>query len=478
MPDHVAHTAAQRGSQNDEVPSRSVLPMVVALFALSAGLTACGTTIAGTPSPGDGIAVNQVDTGFIRGTDGGRIDQLAAATVIDVQTYWERTFLQTFGGEWHDVRQFYSVDTNDRNAGPPPCTEKANDVEGNAFYCPSADAIAWDRAALLPVLADKFGEAGVVVVLAHEIGHAVHNRLGVTTERQRRDPETYPTIVVEAMADCYAGAFVRWVVDGEAEHLRISGEQLDLALGALVSFRDPVGTSSADRRAHGNAFDRVSSFSDGYQQGPKPCSLFTAQSRQFTLREFTNVEDKARGGNLPLPRLLQALTRDLDKYFGDLVRDQGGTWKTPQLRLDAGQAAACSGDQGPVAFCQDSSTIGTKADGELAELHDRIGDYAAGTLVSSRYGLAAVAALGKPITGESAGRAALCLAGGYTGELLNRTDGFGLSPGDLDEAVLVLLRSDYAARDAGGASAAGSGFDRVGLFRGGAIDGAESCRLG
>lgn len=451
--------------------------MAVVLLVLTAGLAACGNLIAGTPSPGDGIALERVDTGFIKGTDGGRIDQLAAATVIDVQSYWQQTFLPTFGGQWHDVRQFYSVDTNDGSAGPPPCTEKAKDVEGNAFYCPSADAIAWDRAALLPVLADKFGEAGVVVVLAHEIGHAVHNRLGVTTERQRRDPAMYPTIVVEAMADCYAGAFVRWVVNGEAEHLRISGDQLDLALGALVSFRDPVGTSSADRRAHGNAFDRVSSFSDGYQQGPKPCSRFTAQSRQFTLREFTRVEDKARGGNLPLPQLLRELTKDVDRFFGDLVRNQGGTWKAPQLRLDA-REAACSGDQGPVAFCSDNSTIGTEADGELAELHDRIGDYAAGTLVTSRYGLAAVAALGKPIKGEAAGRAALCLAGGYTGELLNRTTtGFGLSPGDLDEAVLVLLRSDYAARDAGGESAAGSGFDRVGLFRGGAIEGAQSCRL-
>jgi len=463
------------------VPSRStrpLLPLVVALLVLTAGLTACGNLIAGTPSPGDGVALNQVDTGFIKGTDGGRIDQLAAATVMDVQAYWQRTFMPTFGRGWQDLRQFYSVDTNAGGPGPP-CTEQAKDVEGNAFYCPSADAIAWDRAALLPVLADKFGEAGVVVVLAHEIGHAVHNRLGITTERQRREPDTYPTIVVEAMADCYAGAFVRSVVDGHAEHLRISGEQLDLALGALVSFRDPVGTSSADRHAHGNAFDRVSSFSDGYRQGPRLCSQFTAQSRQFTLREFANANEKASGGNLALRDLLPELTEDLDKFFGGLVRNRGGTWKAPQLRLDVNQAA-CSGngDQGPVAFCQDSATIGTKADGELDELHDRIGDYAAGTLVTSRYGLAALAALGKPVKGEAAGRAALCLAGGYTGELLNRNTGFALSPGDLDEAVLVLLRSDYAVRDAAGKPAAGSGFDRVGLFRSGALAGAESCQLG
>jgi predicted metalloprotease len=475
------YRADSRGhdSQNGEVPARSARSLLALLVALvlSAGLTACGDLIAGTPSPGDGIAVNQVDTGFINGTDGGRIDQLAAATVIDVQSYWQRTFLPTFGAGWRDVRQFYSVDTNDETAKPPPCTEKAKDLEGNAFYCPNADAIAWDRAALLPVLADKFGEAGVVVVLAHEIGHAVHNRLGVTTERQRREPDKYPTIVVEAMADCYAGAFVRWVVDGQAEHLRIAGDQLDLALGALVNFRDPVGTSSADRRAHGNAFDRVSSFSDGYQQGPKLCSQFTAQSRQFTLREFTNVADEARGGNLSLTELLKSLTKDLDKFFGGMVRAQGGTWKTPQTRFDVNDAA-CTGDQGPVAFCQDSATIGTTAGGELGELHRRIGDYAAGTLVTSRYGLAAIAALGKPVQGEAAGRAALCLAGGYTGELLNRSEGFELSPGDLDEAVLVLLRNDYAARDAAGDSAAGSGFDRVGVFRGGALDGAESCRLG
>jgi predicted metalloprotease len=466
-------------SQNGGVPSRytrSLLPLVVALLVLTAGLTACGNLIAGTPSPGDGVALNQVETEFIKGTDGGRIDQLAAATVLDVQSYWERTFLPTFGRGWQDVRQFYSVDTNDGGAGPPPCTERAKDVEGNAFYCPSADAIAWDRAALLPVLADKFGEAGVVVVLAHEIGHAVHHRLGVTTERQRREPGKYPTIVVEAMADCFAGAFVRWVVDGQAEHLRISGDQLDLALGALVTFRDPVGTSSGDRRAHGNAFDRVSSFSDGYQQGPRLCSQFTAQSRQFTLRKFRNTAEQASGGNLPLTDLLKALTQDLDGFFGGLVRDQGGTWKAPQLRLDSNDAA-CPGNQGPVAFCPGNATIGTKANGELGELHKRIGDYAAGTLVTSRYALAALAALGKPVTGEAAGRAALCLAGGYTGELLNRAQGFGLSPGDLDEAVLVLLRSDFAVRDAAGKPAAGSGFDRVGLFRGGALDGAGSCRL-
>jgi predicted metalloprotease len=452
---------------------------LLAVVATLAGLTAgCATVIPGTPIPGERVELVKIDTAFIESTDGGRMDQLAAGTVTDVQAYWRQTFQGIFGFPWRDVSEFHSVDTNDDDAKPPPCADEAAEVEGNAFYCPNTDAIAWDRAALLPVLADRFGDAGVVVVLAHEIGHAVHNRLGVDTRRQRQNNDRYPTIVVEAMADCYAGSFVRWVVDGKAQHVRIGTEQLDLALSALVTFRDPVGTSSQDRGAHGNAFDRVSSFSDGYQHGPKLCSEFTAQTRQFTLREFSSLDDEINVGNMPLPELLRSLTPDVDRYFTELVRQQGGTWATPELRLGADEAA-CSGDQGPVAYCPDRKSIGTDDDaGALITVHDEIGDYAAGTLVTSRYALAALAALGKPTGGDTAGHAALCLAGGYTGQLLNRADGFGMSPGDLDEAVMVLLRNDFAARDASGRPAPGTGFDRVGIFRGGALAGAGSCRLG
>ena len=449
--------------------------MLLVLAVLS---TACGTTIAGTPRAGEDIALTRVDTAFIKGSDGGRTDQLAALAITEVQAYWQQTYEPTFGQPWRNVTAFHSVDTNDPDAKPPPCADKAADVEGNAFYCPSADAVAWDRAALLPVLADKFGDAGAVVVLAHELGHAVHHRLGVDNERQRREPEQFPTIVVEAMADCYAGAFVRWVVDGKAAHLRISAEQLDLALGALVTFRDPVGTSSADRRAHGNAFDRVSSFSDGYQQGPKLCSGFTATTRQFTLRQFSNLNDEMSGGNLSLPDLLAKLTPDVDRFFAAWAQRHGGTWVAPQLRLGADETS-CSGDQGPVAYCPVEKSVGAdEQDDELTELHSRIGDYASGVLVASRYGLAALASVGKPTDGDAAGRAALCLAGGYTGELLGRADGFGLSPGDLDEAVLVLLRNDYAARDGSGAAAPSTGFDRVDVFRGGALGRADSCQVG
>lgn len=444
------------------------------VLALLVTLTGCTPLISGTAVPEGGLDLGDVDTQVIRGGDGGRIDQLAAATVLDVQQFWRETFQPAFGKQWQDVKAFFSVDTSDDSGRPPPCTENASDLEGNAFYCASEDSIAYDRTALFPVLADKFGEAGVVVVLAHEIGHAVHNRLGIDAAAQRAQPQLYPTIVVESMADCFAGSVLRWVREGKAEHLRIDSERLDLALGSLVSFRDPVGTSSGDRGAHGNAFDRVSSFQDGFQQGPKFCSEITAENRPFTLRRFTSVEDQARGGNLDLADLIRLIGPDLDASFAKLVGAAGGTWRTPATGEDAG----CSGDQGPVAYCPDQGAVAVDtSSAELRKLQE-IGDYTTGTLIATRFGLAALAALGKPVDGDKSGKAALCLAGVYTGELLGRTDGFGLSPGDLDEAVLVLLKNDYTVRDGKGRAPDTTGFDRVGIFRGGTLDGTKSCDLG
>lgn len=112
---------------------------------------------------------------------------------------------------------------------------------------------------------------------------------------------------------------------------------------------------------------------------------------------------------------------------------------------------------------------------ELTDLHQRIGDYATGTLLASRYGTAALAALGRPATGPEAGRAALCLAGAYSGAVGAAGSGFGLSPGDLDESVQLLLDSDEAVRGTDGTSDARTGYERIRVFRGGVTGGADQC---
>ncbi|KOV78930.1 neutral zinc metallopeptidase [Nocardia sp. NRRL S-836] len=451
----------------------------IALMVVTALLaTGCTAGIPGRPRAARVVKQQSTNpTIQVRGTDNGRIDKLAATALTDIEAFWTDSFQSTFGKPWKKLTGgYYSVDTADSTAKPPPCTQKAADVEGNAFYCPSADAIAWDRASLLPVLEDRFGEAAVVVVLAHEMGHAVQNRMGITPEAERREPDKYPTILTEAQADCFAGSFIRSVTDGKAEHLDIGTDALDKALGALITFRDPVGTSPEDEQAHGSAFDRVAAFQDGYEQGTRFCAAMSVQNRTFTQRAFTSTRDRANGGNLPFSEMLESVTPDLDGYFKTLATSQNKTW--PTVRAEAAESEpSCSGDQGPVAYCPSDKTVKIDTKDELPALHKELGDYATGTLIATRYALAELAVLGKPTEGEDASKAALCLAGAYTGAVFQRQDGFGLSPGDFDEAVTVLLRFDYAARDATGGDAVDPGFERVARFREGVFEGPKKCGL-
>lgn len=446
-------------------------------------LTACTTTVAGVPTNGDTVVTEDpggqggVDPSFVKNSDGGDIDRLAATVVTDVGQFWKDTFPTTFGEEWTDLDGgYYSVDTSDDDAKAPPCARRASDVEGNAFYCPTEDVIAWDRVALLPVLKERFGEAAVMFVLAHEMGHAVQRRTGLTIEEQRSNPEKYPTILIEAQADCYAGAFVRWVADGNAGHLKISKDRLDTAMEALVMFRDPVGTEQSDQDAHGDAFDRVSAFQDGYDQGVKLCKDMSIDNRTFTQRGFLSADDAERGGNLPFEQLLASITPNLDAFYKTTVTGLGKEWTTPEVKTSDEAPECTKSDQGPIAYCQEGGEIDVATGDELPELHTEIGDFATGTILASRYSMAALAALGKPVDGEDAQRELLCLTGAYTGSLITPQDGFSLSPGDLDEAIQVLLRFDYPGRDAKGAAVA-TGFDRVSLFRVGALQGVKACEL-
>ncbi len=446
--------------------------LAVLLLAV-AMLTGCVRTIAGHPVPADGMAHGPVSTSLIQGGDGGEIDQLAAAGLTDLQSYWRQHFEDIRGEPWVPLTGgFHSVAAG----GPaPPCLQQAGDIEGTAYYCPGADAIAWDRATLLPALVERFGEAAVVIVLAHEMGHAVQHRLAPDRELPAQQSQTPPTVLTEAMADCYAGSFLRWAVDGHAEHLDIDRDELDLALGALVIFRDPVATATRDAAAHGSAFARVASFQAGFEHGPQLCAGFSMSNREFPRGRVTGLTAATTGDTLPLPDLIATFAADLDAYFARIVTQRGGRWTAPQLRV-TDRPPDCSGRQGPVAFCPDAGTIEVNGSGELARLHAVIGDHAPGVLLASRYALAARDALGRSIDGRVAAGSALCLAGAYTGDLLAGGSGPGLSPGTLDEAVQLVLARDYAALDARGEGRT-TGFERVTAFRTGTLQGPNACGL-
>jgi predicted metalloprotease len=400
-------------------------------------------------------------------------NRVAAATTAALQEFWRAEFPAAFGSEWRDVSTFAAVRTRDPQAAPPPCVNRAADVADQAFYCPAADAVAWDADGLIPALHERFGPVGVAVVLAHEVGHAVQSRLGVDVE-QSRDPQRFPTILLESMADCYAGAALARFAEEPVAGLPLGAAERDQAMQALVGFRDPLGVEAGDAAAHGNAFDRVSAFQDGWREGAALCAQMSVENRTFTQRRFDSEADLARGGNLPMRELLAFVERDAAEWFTELVPGR----EAPRLSAGGACPVAELAAQGPAAYCPDDGGVAVDV-AALEQLHADVGDYAGATLVAGRYALAALDASGRSAVGTPAGAAATCLAGVYTGRLFDATDGFRLSPGDLDEAVQVLLAADWVARDAAGASHPDEhGFERIARFRTGVLEGPAACLRG
>lgn len=453
--------------------TRTCLRLAVVLGAALLALAGC----ADVPVPHDGAAATTSPSPTTTPVPVGDTTALAKATAEAVQDYWRTTFPETFGKPWTDLHSFQAAHPRRPGSNPPPCVDDPHELADQAFYCPQADAIVWDADGLFPGLARTYGPAGVAMVLAHETGHAVQNRLGVQ-DAQEANPGRYPTILLEAQADCYAGATF-----AHFEQVPVAGRTFgpadrDQALLAMAKFRDPLGVVPADRGAHGNAFDRVSAFQDGYLHGPRVCDEMSIGKLEFTQRRFGSRADAARQGNLPMAELLEALGPDVQRWFTAAGGKAAHGWQAPPVRQSP--SGACPTEellaQGPAQFCAvDGSVSDTPA--ALAAVHQQLGDYADGTLIVSRYGLALRTAIGLKPVGSLAGEAAVCWAGAFTGSLLASSGGgFGLSPGDIDEAIEVLIKHDWAARDAHGNATPGqTGFTRVGIFRRGFEGGPDMC---
>lgn len=415
-----------------------------ALVALSLVLTSC----APPPPQPKGIVLGAVDPSFLHGTDHRGIDRLAATVVTEVQRYWARAFPANFDTPWRELDGgFFSVNTTHSTDQAPPCAADSREVEGNAYYCATVDAIAWDRAALLPVLREHYGEAAVAVVLAHELGHAVAQRIGMDLS------EVEQPIRLETAADCYAGSFIRWVSDEHSQRLRINDGQLDSALRALTVFRDPIGTTQSEVNAHGTAFQRAAAFQDGFRNGPGDCA---------TAADAGNPPTEPGEHHESLPTIVHS--PGMRSFFSNLVPG----WNPPKPRFARNTPKNCTGDT--VAYCAHPATLLVDR-GSLTKLHTDIGDQASATVLASRFALAAIAAQGRPTTGRGAGEQATCLTGAYT-----VTGAHGaLSPGDLDAAVRVLLATEDVSADAAGSNEL-TGFDRIAAFRAGATGGIAACR--
>jgi predicted metalloprotease len=393
--------------------------------------------------------------------------QLMQAALADVDGFWRANWSKVGSGPYKTVAGgFYAFG----DGSTPPCVEDADAVAGNAFYCPAEDVIAWDEVNLVPRLQKNYGDLGVGLVVAHEWGHAIQVRAGVTNA---------PTIFMEQQADCYAGA---WVADARrrGDYFQVDDSTLDVAITGFLELRDPVGmTNATTPGAHGSAFDRIRAFQEGVDDGVAKCASYQLDELPLVAIDYQSYEDYASGGNLPLADSVDLTVKDLQDFWAQRAADLGGTSKVtaPKVDVQGPTPTSCKGLvtlAAKVTYCPSTNTVSVPPD-LAAKAHQKIGDFALSALIGAGWSAAVLDSTGTlPSKQLAREETANCLAGAWTRSVFDGDrEGaeLSLSPGDLDEAVSAMLGT----RSKSDPGSTGTGFDRVTAYRQGFTDGVSAC---
>ncbi len=428
-------------------------------------------------------------------------DAIIEAALAEIETFWGDEFPEVYGDEFTRVRGGFFPYGPDREpvpcGSPPPSYEE---VAGNAFYCPGVDLIAWDTDNLTNQLLDTFGPFSLVIVMAHEYGHAIQVRADV-------DPRL-PTIATEQQADCFAGAFTGFLADGASDVLSVSEDDLDAAVAGFLTLRDQVGTPADDPAAHGSAFDRVGAFQDGFDQGAARCAeyedIYATGGTTVVDIPFLTQADFDAGGNAPFDPEVEgnifglALTA-LESYWSQSMPAQFGQefvsispgGVEPYFPSQADTIPACEGEdidaERAVALgafvCEgdpddlDDDFIAWDQENLMPALYeDPLGDFAVASVIARLYSQAVQFQLGSTGDDRAASLQADCFTGAWAAALafedrVPEPVGVQISPGDLDEAVGAFLTLDTGEEDLATA------FERVAAFRSGFFDDLPACEL-
>lgn len=470
--------------------------MVVAALALSA----CSSVVAGTaqrgsvdvPSDDTPTVVEPVEPIDLSGPSGPRDgvpraklevvdetdsehDTLAINTVADLYDFYETVYPEAFPGEeFVPVEQLVSYDSTDPDA---EVCDLPVAGEVNAFYIDGCSTIGWDRGGLMPMLAEEVGPLAGPTILAHEVGHRISALRGLTL------PKTN-VLILEQQADCYAGAYWRWVADGNSSYFDLNqGAGMREVLTAMLFTADPIGSSSEHSSAHGTGFDRSLAFQHGYAEGLARCDEMDQKEVDDRIQQFpfTYIPTTAADSIEITEDFLATVVDTVDEYFGEQLP---GYQPPTVVAVTSGELPAC-GDRPavtPVDYCPDTDTISYDLE-ELAEIgtptegfDSANGDFSAVIMLVSRVALAGADAAGEEITGPDAGLTALCRTGAWAdwmqeprGERRLQT-----GPADLNRAVFQVIASPLPASDVSGVESS-SVFDQVSALSTGVVHGPDGC---
>ncbi len=398
-----------------------------------------------------------------------------------LDAFWSQAYPEFFGEEYAPLEGgYFSVDSQsvERSAYPETgigcegSPTSPDSVAGNAFYDPACDLIAYDRA-LLEELAGEYGRFLVPVVMAHEFGHAMQGRFGFAASGRGIQDET--------QADCLAGAWTGWVAAGKSGHVSIRTPELDDVVRGFLLLRDDVGSDPDDTQAHGSYFDRVSAFYEGFEGGVAPCRDDFGDDRLFTAAAFAGDLDDVGQGNAEIDQIVDWVGTTLPEFWSDVFPTAFGTdFAAPAIQGFRGTAPDCPGlADRDLGYCVADATVYFDETDLAGPAYDEIGDFALTTAMALPYSLAVRDQAGLSTGDGAATRSAVCLTGWYERQWYDdaflESTGATISPGDIDEAVQFLLVHGVDDRVFPDLDA--SGFELVGAFRTGFLEGGSACEL-
>jgi predicted metalloprotease len=461
---------------------RILLPLVVTTLLVGG----CAGVLGVAPPSAPTSAASDVPARAfpITGAGDTPIDRFARNALSDLNAFWKQAYPTYFSGPFRPLQGgYFSVDAGNvdprmyprTGIGCPRAPTSPDSVEGNAYYDPSCDSIAYDRA-LLQELSQDYGRFLVAVVMAHEFGHAMQGRFGFARSGRSIQDET--------QADCFAGAWSRWVADGKAAHVALRTPELDDVVRGFLLLRDQVGSDPNDTQAHGSYFDRVSAFYEGFDGGVASCRDDFGRNRLFTAASFTSDLDYANQGNAPYVDIVTWIKQTLPLFWtGAFRRAFGRPFQAPAVTAFRGTAPRCGSggrDDRDLSYCAADSTVYYDQQDLIRPAYAKIGDFAVAAGLSLPYALAARSEGHLSVDDGAAVRSAVCLTGWYTHEwytgAFSRSLKVTLSPGDVDEAVEFLLT--YGADRQVLPDVSTSGFQLVGAFRAGFLTGGPACGIG
>jgi predicted metalloprotease len=418
-------------------------------------------------------------TGTVGNTDNGPIDRLAQLGINDIEEFWGEKFPEVFHASFEPISAVLSYDSSDPG-GPSVCGGRAFG-RVNASYCINDDVMAWDRGVLLPVVREYFQDIAVVAVLAHEYGHAVQWAAKLVNKRT-------PVVIEEQQADCFSGAYLRWVAEGKSSRFTMStGDGLNHVLGGVVASRDPILTprdSDMVEDGHGTALDRVGAFQIGFDEGAPRCAKIdiddlNARRGDLPMALQRDAQGRVQSGDAPITAtLLSQVMTAMGRVFSPANPPtlSAGPPDCPDARPTA-----------PASYCPSTNTINVDMPalqelGSAAnEAEDEVlvkGDNSAISVVMSRYALAVQRERGVSLTSGAAALRTACLTGVAQRKMAD-SNGSGqnaLTPsaGDVDEAVSGLLTNGMVASNVNGETVP-AGFTRILAYRLGLSGEADQC---